>query len=112
MILRKLNIGIKDIQRIFNTTDSEVVLEVLGKKVDAINEEVSLLHELKEIVLDFIRHIEQADFDKESDVKLLYDKAKEIKTQIVNVDYDGNTLPVNRLFAKVMKFIMGLDMSN
>jgi len=97
LILRKLNISIKDIQRIFNTAGSEVVLEVLGKKVDAIDEEVSLLHELKEIVLDFIRQIEQADFGKESDVKLLYAKAKEIENQIVNVDYDGNTANVNRL---------------
>jgi len=97
LILRKLNISIKDIQRIFNTSGSEVVLEVLGKKVDAIDEEVSLLHELKEIVLDFIRQIEQADFGKESDVKLLYEKANEIETQLVNVDYEGNPSTVNRL---------------
>lgn len=97
LILRKLNISIKDIQRIFNTSGSEVVLEVLGKKVDAIDEEVSLLHELREIVLEFIRQIEQADFGKESDVKLLYEKAKEIETQIVNVDYNGNPSTVNRL---------------
>jgi len=97
LILRKLNINIKDIQRIFNTSGSEVVLEVLGKKVDAIDEEVSLLHELREIVLKFIRQIEQSDFRKESDVKLLYEKVKEIKTQFVNMDYDGNTANVNRL---------------
>ncbi len=97
LILRKLNISIKDIQRIFATSGSEVVLEVLGKKVDAIDEEVSLLHELKEIVLTFIRQIEQADFSKESDVKLLYQKAKEIETQIANVDYEGNSAHVNRL---------------
>ena len=97
LILRKLNISIKDIQRIFNTSGSEVVLEVLGKKVDAIDEEVSLLHELKEIVLEFIRQIEQADFGKESDVKLLYEKAKEIETQLANVDYEGNPSAVNRL---------------
>lgn len=34
LILRKLNISVKDIGRIFNTSGSEVVLEVLGKKVD------------------------------------------------------------------------------
>ena len=97
LILRKLNISIKDIQRIFNTAGSEVVLEVLGKKVDAIDEEVSLLHELREIVMDFIRQIEQADFGKESDIKLLYARAKEIEGQLANVDYDGNTANVNRL---------------
>lgn len=97
LILRKLNISIKDIQRIFNTSGSEIVLEVLGKKVDDIDEEISVLHELKEIVLEFIRQIESADFGRESDVKLLYEKAKEIKTQIVNVNYNGNPSTINRL---------------
>ena len=106
LILRKLNISIKDIQRIFNTPGSEVVLEVLGKKVDAIDEEVALLHELKEIVLDFIRQIEQADFGKESDVKLLYEKAKEIEMQLINVDYEGNVANVNRLLEVTEKLSM------
>ncbi|PKM61378.1 MAG: hypothetical protein CVU97_07185 [Firmicutes bacterium HGW-Firmicutes-21] len=109
LILRKLNISIKDIGRIFNTSGSEVVLEVLGKKVDAIDEEVSLLHELKEIVLDFIRQIEQADFGKESDVKLLYKKAKEIETQIVNVDYESNPGAVNRLLEVTEKLAVTPD---
>jgi len=98
LILRKLNISIKDIQRIFNTSSSSVVLEVLGKKVDDIDDEVALLHELKEIVLEFIRQINQADFSKDLDVMLLYEKAKEIESQIVNVDYNGNSTNVNRLF--------------
>jgi len=98
LILRKLNISIKDIRRIFDAPGSDVVLEVLGKKVDAIDEEVSLLHELKAIVLEFIRQIEDADFSKDSDVKLLYEKAREIEGQLVNVDYEGNAANVNRLF--------------
>ncbi|MCL2284747.1 MAG: MerR family transcriptional regulator [Firmicutes bacterium] len=98
LILRKLNIGIKDIRRIFSTAGADVVLEVLEKKVSDIDEEVALLHELKEIVITFIRQIEQADFTKDSDVKLLYDKAKEIKTQLANPEYAGNSSPVHRLF--------------
>lgn len=97
LILRKLNISIKDIQRIFNTSGSEVVLEVLGKKVDDIDGEVALLHELKEVVLEFIRQIENADFGKASDVKLLYEKAKEIENQLVTGDYNGNSANVNHL---------------
>jgi len=97
LILRKLNISIKDIQRIFSTSGSEVVLEVLNKKVENIDEEVALLHDLKEIVLEFVRQINQADFSKDSDVKMLYEKAKEIETQIVNVEYEGNPANVNRL---------------
>lgn len=103
LILRKLNISIKDIQRIFITSGSEVVLEVLGKKVDDIDGEVSLLHVLKEIVLEFIRQIENADFGKDSDVKMLYEKAKGIENQLVNVDYNGNPSNVNRLLEAAEK---------
>jgi len=97
LVLRKLNISIKDIKRIFGKPGSDVVLEVLGKKVKVIDEEVALLHELKEIIMDFIRQIEKADFGKESDVKLLYAKAKEIESQLANADYEGNAAKVNRL---------------
>ncbi len=97
LILRKLNISIRDIQRIFNSSGSQIVLEVLGKKVDDIDGEVALLHELKDIVLEFIRQIKQADFNREADVKLLYAKAKEIESQLVSVNYNGNPSPVNRL---------------
>lgn len=98
LILRKLNISIRDIQRIFNSSGSEVVLEVLGKKVENIDDEVALLHELKEIVLEFIHQIENADFGNQSDVKMLYEKAKEIEGQLVNVSYNGNPSNKKRLF--------------
>lgn len=100
LILRRLNISIKDIKRIFNTTGSEVVLEVLGKKVDSIDEEVSLLNELKKIVLEFIEQIRKMDFEKETDVKLLYEKVSDIETQITNVEYNGNSARAGR-FIKV-----------
>jgi len=103
LILRKLNISIKDIQRIFDAPDSEVVLDVLGKKVDSIDEEVSLLHELKSIVLEFIEQIKKSDFAKDSDVKLLYEKAQEIEVQLVNADYNGNPANVNRMLEIVEK---------
>ena len=98
LVLRKLNISIKDIQSIFNTSGSEAVLEVLGKKVNDIDGEVALLHELKEIVLEFIHQIEQADFGNDSDVNKLYQKAKEIEGQLTNVSYSGNPSNSNRLF--------------
>ena len=98
LILRRLNISIKDIKRIFSTAGSEVVLEVLEKKVDNIDEKVSLLHELKKIVLEFIEQIKNLDFEKETDVKLLYEKANDIETQITNVDYNGNSASAERFF--------------
>lgn len=103
LILRKLNISIKDIQRVFNASGSEVVLDVLGKKVQNIDNEVALLHELKNVVLEFIHQIEKIDFGSESDVKLLYEKAKEIETHLTNVDYIGKPSNVNRLFEAAEK---------
>jgi uncharacterized glyoxalase superfamily protein PhnB len=96
LILRRLNISIKDIRRVFNAPGSDAVLEVLDKKIVDIDEEVALLHELKDIIIDFIRQIRDADFSKDSDVKLLYEKAKDIETQLSNVDYGGNPSGVNR----------------
>lgn len=97
LILRKLNISIKDIQRVFKASSSDVVLEVLGKKVQNIDEEVALLHELKEIVLGFIDEIEQVNFSDNSDIKLLYNKAKEIEKRLINIDYIGKPSKINRL---------------
>jgi len=99
LILRKLNISIKDIQRVFSSSESGVVLEILGKKVGDIDNDVALLHELKEIILGFIRHIEQVDFANDSDVKMLYQKAKDIEAQVT--DYGGNpsrSKDIHRLF--------------
>ena len=97
LILRKLNISIRDIQRIFNAAGSEVVLEVLGKKVRSIDDEVALLHELRDVVLEFIRQIEALDFTSESGVKRLYERAREIETHLTNVDYIGKPSNVQRL---------------
>ena len=97
LILRKLNISIKDIKRIFESSNSNAVLEVLDKKVQNIDDEVALLHELKNIVVDFIREIERMNFTNNSDVKQLYDKAKDIETQLTNVNYIGKPSNINRL---------------
>lgn len=103
LILRKLNISIKDIQRIFDAPGSEVVLEVLDKKVQNIDDEMALLHELKEIMLAFIRQIEKLDFCSEHDVRTLYDKAKEIQTHLTNVDYIGKPANVGKLLEAAEK---------
>jgi Predicted transcriptional regulators len=97
LVLRKLNISIRDIKRIFSSSGSDIVLDVLGKKVQNIDDEVALLHELKEIVLGFIRQIEHMDFNIDTNVKMLYEKAKEIETQLVNINYIGKPSNINRL---------------
>ncbi|QIK70355.1 MerR family transcriptional regulator [Erysipelothrix sp. HDW6C] len=97
LILRKLNISIKDIQRIFEVSGSGVVLDVLSKKVSTIDDEVSLLHELKGLVLEFIQEIETLNFTNQADIQHLYHKAKEVETQITTTDYRGNSNNYARL---------------
>jgi len=98
LILRKLNISIKDIKQIFDTPGSQAVLAILGKRANDIDGEIALLYDLKEIILAFIHQIKNADFSDETEVKKLYDKAKSIETQLANNDYNGNATSVNRLF--------------
>ncbi|MCL2547469.1 MAG: MerR family transcriptional regulator [Oscillospiraceae bacterium] len=88
LILRKMNISIKDIGEIFSANNSNAVLSVLDSKVDDIDNEVALLHELKELVLEFIRQMRQADFHNDADVKMLFDKAIEIETSLINESPD------------------------
>jgi len=88
LILRKMNISIDDIGKIFVSQNSHAVLSVLDKKVVDIDNEVAQLHELKEIVLEFIRQMRQADFHNESDVKMLFDKAVAIETSITTGNPD------------------------
>lgn len=109
LILRKLNISVKDIQRIFIASGSDVVLAVLGKKVKEIDNETALLHELKEIVVEFIREIEQIDFDNDSNIKSLYSKAKDIETHLVNIDYIGKSSNVGRLVEVTEKLEKKVD---
>lgn len=97
LILRKLNISMKDIQLIFQASSSEIVLEVLGKKVKAINGEVALLQNLRDIILEFVEQIKQADFSRDDDVKRLYERAAKVENRIANISYDGNASRINRL---------------
>ncbi|MCL2223350.1 MAG: MerR family transcriptional regulator [Defluviitaleaceae bacterium] len=112
LVLRKLNISIKDIKQIFSASGSQIVLEVLGKKVNDIDAEVALLHELKKIVMEFIRQIEKSDFSNDSHVKKLYEKAKDIENKIENplqhlmevtTQLDSRKLP-NVMVVKLPKF--------
>lgn len=82
LVLRKLNIAIKDIQKIFLCNSVEVLLNVLGNKVNEIDDEVTLLHELKEIVVTFIKQLEKCDFKADTDLYLLYERASIIEDRL------------------------------
>lgn len=97
LILRKLSISIKDIQLIFQVSNSEILIAVLEKKAKDIEDETALLRDLRNIILEFIEQIKKADFSRDSDVKRLYEKASKIENHITNIAYDGNASPINHL---------------
>lgn len=89
LVLRKLDISVKDIARVFADSQSGVLLEVLGKKVEDIDDEVALLHELRRIVLTFIRQLGTVDFKNGDDVRRLYQSASEIERQLMDIDSES-----------------------
>jgi DNA-binding transcriptional MerR regulator len=97
LILRKLNISIKDIKKIFTSRGSGTILEVLRYKANDIDKEAALLYELKVIVLEFIRQIEKANFRKKDDVKLLYKKASEIEKRLNSIEKDDHAASIKKL---------------
>ena len=82
LILRKLDISIKDIVRIFASGGAEILLDVLRRKVDGIDEQIVLLDDLKRYILDFIDSAEKYDFNDQSDVKRLYEKANAMEARL------------------------------
>ena len=75
LILRKLDISIKNIVRIFASGGADILLEVLHKRVDDIDDQIVLLDDLKRFILDFIDSAEKYDFDNQGDIKRLYEQA-------------------------------------
>ncbi len=77
--MRKLNISIKDIQLTFQASGSEVILDILERKVENIDSEVALLGDLKNIILEFMEQIKQVDEGNISKTDRLLDVADKLK---------------------------------
>ncbi|MEO3944518.1 MerR family transcriptional regulator [Gorillibacterium sp. CAU 1737] len=82
LILRKLDISIKDIARIFSSPNASVLIEVLSDKLKTIDREKELLLHLRSLLIALIEQIESYDMQKEMDLKLLYEKANKVESYI------------------------------
>jgi DNA-binding transcriptional MerR regulator/predicted GNAT family acetyltransferase len=97
LILRKLDISVKDIVRIFSSDNLDVLMEVLHQKADHIQDEVVLLNELKAAVLSFIQEIKNVDFHEVQEVKRLYQRATEIVERLAQAQDTAPEKPVGRM---------------
>ncbi len=74
LVLRKMQIPIKDILRIYQSQDTSVLVEVFVDRIQAIDAEVTALSELKQIVDDFLQAMLQKGITRISALPLLYEQ--------------------------------------
>lgn len=74
MILRKMQISIRDIIRIYENEDMSTVVEVFVSRINAINDEISALSELKRITNEFLQVMLQNGVTKISTLPILYEQ--------------------------------------
>ncbi|MDR0287306.1 MAG: MerR family transcriptional regulator [Clostridiales bacterium] len=94
IVLRKMQIPIKDIIRIYESEDMSTVVEVFVDRINAIEEETNALTELKRIVSEFLQTMIQNGITKISAIPLLYeemDKQLEVLEEHKPVTYEELT---------------------
>ena len=74
MVLRKMQIPVKDIIHIYESEDMSVVVETFVDRIHAIEEEVTTLTELKNIINEFLQTMLKYGIKKISALPLLYDE--------------------------------------
>lgn len=74
MVLRKMQIPIKDIIRIYESEDMSIVVETFVSRIRAIDEEVDALAELRSIVNEFLQAMLKNGVTKISALPILYEK--------------------------------------
>jgi len=74
IVLRKMQIPVRDVIRIYESEDMSTVVEVFVDRINAIDEEANALTELKHIVSEFLQTMIQNGVTKISAIPLLYEE--------------------------------------
>lgn len=91
IILRKMQIPVKEILRIYENPDISTLVEAFAKKIAEIDREVTALSELKEIINSFLHRMTEKGITKISALPLLYE---EMEKQAELLEAQGR--PVHR----------------
>jgi len=86
LVLRKMQISIKDIVRIYENADMSVVVEVFVSKLNEIDNEVNSLGELKKIVGDFLQTMLKNGITKISAIPILYEEMDKKFENLVDLE--------------------------
>lgn len=103
LVLRKLDISIKDIQRIYSSQNASVLIDVLSEKIGKIEHETLLLGHLRELILSLIEQIKAYDVQNDMDLKRIYEKANEVGSYITGYKDAQQSQPVRQLMEAVEK---------
>lgn len=82
IVLRKMQIPIRDILRIYESEDTSVVVETFVNRIRIIDEEVNALSELKQVVNEFLQAMLQNGVTKISALPILYEKMEKRLEQL------------------------------
>ena len=74
MVLRKMQIPVKDILRIYENESMSVVVETFINRIHAIDDEIGALAELKRITSEFLQTMQKNGVTKISALPLLYEE--------------------------------------
>lgn len=111
IILRKMQIPIKDILRIYQSENMSVVVETFVSRIRAIDEEIGALSELKRIVGEFLQTMVLNGITKISALPLLYeemDKQLGLMEERKPVTYEELTAVSKRLAKQIEPVILSL----
>lgn len=76
LVLRKMQIPIKDILRIYESEDMEVLVQSFVKRIEEIDDEINTLSQLKTYVIDFLDVMTSHGITQISALPLLYEKVE------------------------------------
>lgn len=96
IVLRKMQIPIKDIIRIYESRDMTVLVESFVTRVNSIDQEIFALKELKQIINKFMQAMINNGINHISALPLLYEK---MEKQLVTDSYDNREVTYERLSA-------------
>jgi DNA-binding transcriptional MerR regulator len=106
IVLRKMQIPVKDILRIYENEDMTTVVEVFVERINELDEQVGALSEMKRIVGEFLRAMTARGITKISALPLLYeemDKKLTIFEEQKPVTFEGLSA-VSEKLAKPVEF--------
>ena len=112
MILRKMQIPIKDIIRIYESEDMSVVVETFVNRISVIDDELNALSELRNIVNDFLQAMLQKGVTKISALPFLYEKMEkqlDVLKQKKEVNYKELSAISDRLVKPIEISIINLS---